>query len=106
MKVYGSAICIDCRNFKAVQAARGIDAQFVDITENTANLKEFLHLRDTNAAFANTRQNGGIGIPAFVNDDGAVTLDLDTAMAWIGQPPVAEDELPEKRPEMGCDSCN
>lgn len=106
MKVYGASICMDCRNYKALQAARGFEADYVDITESTANLKEFLQLRDGNAAFADVRARGGIGIPAFVNDAGDVTLDLDTALAWIGQPPADEAELPEARPDFVCDSCH
>lgn len=43
MKVYGTDICIDCRNYKAIQKARGFDAEFISITSDTANLKEFLN---------------------------------------------------------------
>lgn len=105
MKVYGAAICIDCRNYKAVQAARGFAADYVDITESTANLKEFLQLRDTAAVFAPVRERGGIGIPLFVREDGAMTFDLNEAMGWIGQAPVSDNELPEHREEFVCDSC-
>lgn len=97
MKVYGSDICIDCREFKALMAERGFDVEFVDITENTANMRAFLHLRDREAAFEEVKARGGIGIPAFVREDGMVTLDLNTALHWIGQAPVEE--------EPGCESC-
>ena len=40
MKVYGTHICIDCRNYQAIQASRGFEAEFIDITADTANLKE------------------------------------------------------------------
>jgi hypothetical protein len=30
-----------------------------------------------------------------VREDGAVTLDADEAFAWIGQPKIREEELPE-----------
>ena len=40
MKVYGAEICIDCRNYKAIQKNRGVEAEYIDITANTANLKE------------------------------------------------------------------
>lgn len=100
MKVYGSEICIDCREFKAIMAERGFEAEYVDITENTANLRAFLQLRDHEAAFEEIKVRGGIGIPAFVREDGAVTLDLNTALGWIGQEPVAEADV---RP--GCANC-
>jgi glutaredoxin-related protein len=106
MKIYGADICIDCRNAKAVFATRGLELEFVDITENTTNLKEFLALRDKETLFDPVRERGGIGIPCFVNADGTLSLNLDEAMSWIGQPPVAQEELPEKREEGGCSTCN
>ena len=51
MKVYGAEICIDCRNFKAIQKARGFEAEYVDITADTTNLKEFLAIRDNEPIF-------------------------------------------------------
>lgn len=92
MKVYGSQICGDCRDFKELMEKRGFTVEYVDITENVANLKEFLHLRDHEEAFAPVRERGSIGIPAFVKEDGEVTLDLNTALSWIGQEPVEEEE--------------
>ena len=55
MKVYGSHICIDCRNYQALQARRGFAAEFIDITANTANLKDFLALRDHDPVFVPVR---------------------------------------------------
>lgn len=97
MKVYGSEICIDCREFKALMAERGFEVEYIDITENTANLRAFLKLRDHEAAFDAVKERGGIGIPAFVSDSGEVTLDVNTALGWIGQEPVEAAE--------GCASC-
>lgn len=99
---YGSKICIDCRNTLAVLKARNLEDQFrfVDMTADTANMKAFLTLRDREPAFAPVRQgeNGQsfIGIPAFVREDGKVTLDLDEALEWLGQPPVRDEEILEK----------
>ena len=38
---------------------------------------------------------GGIGIPLFVHEDGRMTLELDEALAWLGQEPARAEELPE-----------
>ena len=95
MKVYGADICIDCRNYKALRESRGFTDTYIDITESTANLREFLAIRDTDPLFAPVRERGGIGIPLFVREDGTTTLELDEALAWIGQPPVQEDEIAE-----------
>lgn len=97
MKVYGAQICIDCRNYKAIQKARGFEAEYIEITEDTVKLKEFLQLRDTNPLFDEIRARGGIGIPLFVDDDGEMTFDINEAFSWIGQPPVREEEIVEHR---------
>lgn len=105
MKVYGAQICIDCRNYKAIQASRGFEANYVDITESTANLKEFLLIRDHSPLYAGMREKGGIGIPLFVKEDGEMTLDIDQAMDWIGQAPIRDEEIVERREDFVCESC-
>jgi len=95
MKVYGSDICIECRNYKKIQAARGFDAEFISITENTANMKEFLRMRDSDSVFDEIRAHGGIGIPLFVQEDGTKTFDVDEALGWMGQGPVTATEFLE-----------
>jgi len=105
MKVYGAEICIDCRNYKAIQKARGFEAEYVDIIADTANLKEFLALRDNEPVFDAVRARGGIGIPLFVNEDGRKTFEIDEAFAWIGQPPVRPEEIVEFRSTCGINGC-
>lgn len=97
MKVYGADICIDCRNYKAIQKSRGFEADYVDIIESTTNLKEFLKIRDNSSEFEATKARGGIGIPLFVHEDGRMTFDINEAMGWIGQEAVKEEEIVEKR---------
>lgn len=98
MKVYGTDICIDCRNFKHINRARGLQIEYVDITESTDSLREFLKMRDREEVFAQVRECGGIGIPLFVHED-KKTLDIDEAFSWIGEPKVEEAEIVEKRDE-------
>ena len=105
MKVYGTPICVDCRNYKAVQKKRGFEAEYVDITENTANLREFLALRDKEPVFDGVKAHNGIGIPLFVNDDGAMTFDMNEALSWIGQAPVKDDEIEEKVMACSINGC-
>lgn len=97
MKVYGADICIDCRNYKAIQKTRGFDAEYINIIEDTAKLKEFLKLRDNESIFEKVREHSGIGIPLFVNEDGSMTFEIDEALSWIGQPPVRDEEIVEHR---------
>ena len=100
IKVYMSTICIDCRNLLAVVKARNIAQHFnfISITENTDNLKEFLALRDHDIAFAAKRskpEDTKIGIPAFIKEDGQIAFEADEAFAWLGEPPVRDDEIVE-----------
>ena len=96
MKVYGSEICVDCRNFKAIQKNRGFEVEYIDMTENTKNMREFLAIRDNDPIFDEVKQRGGIGIPLFVREDGQKTFDINEAMSWINQPVVEDDEIVEK----------
>ncbi len=98
LKIYGSEICSGCRSFKALMQSRGIEGEWIDITESVANLRAFLRMRDTNPIFDEIRKEGRIGIPVFVNDAGEITLNEDTALAWIGQPPAGH-------PDDACESC-
>lgn len=105
MKVYGAEICIDCRNFKAIQKSRGFEAEYIDITENTKNLREFLAIRDSDSVFDPIKERHSIGIPLFVREDGTKTFEIDEALAWIGQPPVRKEEIVEKISVCGIDGC-
>ena len=105
MKVYGSDICGGCRNYKIIQALRGFDAEYVDITASVANLKEFLAIRDNDPAFAKIKEMNAIGIPLFVREDGCKTFEIDEALAWIGEGPVEDGELPDVEGCCGVNGC-
>lgn len=96
MKVYGTPLCIDCRNFIAINENRGLNLEFFNITESTKNLKEYLVIRDTSEYFKDLRGQEKIGIPFFVEGD-KITFDINEAFSWIGQPPVREEEIVEKK---------
>ena len=44
------------------------------------DLKVYLELRQNSPAYADIRENGGIGIPCFVLEDGTATRDLDAVL--------------------------
>ena len=75
IKFYGSQLCPDCRAALSQLQGKGTPHEFVEITASLENLKAFLNLRDQSAAFEGVKAAGGIGIPAFVREDGTVTLD-------------------------------
>ena len=93
LKVYGSPMCPDCREFEANLDANGIEYEKIDINISLRNLKEFLALRDSLPVFDPVKAQGSIGIPAIVAEDGSVTLD------WEGY--LKERDLPIVYRESG-----
>lgn len=90
--VYGSELCPDCRECEKNFKAHGIEYTYVDINESMKNFKEFLRLRDTLPVFDICKQNGSIGIPAVVSDDGSVTLNWEGVLTAMGLPVVFREE--------------
>ncbi len=50
---------------------------------STANLAEFLRIRDNDENYIPVKERGGIGIPYFIFEDGTKTLDTDEAIAKL-----------------------
>ncbi len=67
--VFGSNMCPDCIVMKKALDEREVKYLYLDITENLANLKKFLKFRE-DPAFDFAKENGSIGIPAMVVNDG------------------------------------
>lgn len=80
--VYGSPHCPDCVRCKESFDANGIAYEFTDITGSMPNLKAFLKRRDTDPVFAEAKNEGRVGIPALLREDGTVTLDWE---AWLAE---------------------
>ena len=76
-KIYGSAMCPDCRECKANFDYHQVEYQFIDITRNLKDLHEFLTLRDTLPVFDHCKEIHDIGLPALVKEDGTVFLDWE-----------------------------
>ena len=86
--IYGSPLCPDCRECKANLDAHGVAYDYIDINKSMRNLKAFLKLRDRLPVFDVCRENGFVGIPALVLEDGSVTLDWEGWMKEKGLPIV------------------
>lgn len=82
LKIYGMKLCPDCVETMEILEKNKIKYEFVEITETTANLKEFLVLRDKMDEFGEVKKEGKIGIPCFVNQ-GEITLDLEAVLNKI-----------------------
>ena len=77
LKIYGSMLCKDCVQCREDLDKAGVEYDFLEFQDELKNLKEFLSLRDSLDIFKTVKDNGGIGIPCIVNDDGNVSLDWE-----------------------------
>ena len=75
LKIYGSILCKDCVQCRQELDAAGVSYAYFDFSEDLKNLKEFLRIRDTEPLFAEAKQEGYIGIPCILREDGSLTLD-------------------------------
>lgn len=78
IKIYGTNICPHCETLKKRLMAECIPFEFLDFGINTQNLKDFLKIRDNHeydSLFDPVREEGRIGIPCIVMEDGSITLD-------------------------------
>ena len=74
LKVYGMKICPDTVECLKALTKAGIQFEYLDFADKTANLKAFLKLRDSSPLFDAVRQEGNIGIPCIQREDGSITL--------------------------------
>ena len=73
-------ICPDTVECCEALTRAGVEYEFLDFAEKTANLKAFLKLRDSSPLFDSVRQEGGIGIPCIQREDGSITFDWEEFM--------------------------
>lgn len=84
--MYGTQICSDCVEAKEMLKDKpDVLVEYKDITENTTNLKEFLAYRDNDRIFHEVKEEGRIGIPFFVLDDGTKTFDITQYVHTVTQ---------------------
>lgn len=75
LTIYGSMMCPDCVECRKDLDEAGVEYTYLDFAEDLRNLKAFLAFRDTDPAFAQVREEGKIGIPCILGEDGTVSLD-------------------------------
>ena len=77
LKVYGMRICPSTVECCEALTKAGVEYEFLDFAEKTANLKAFLKLRDGNPLFDPARQEGKIGIPCIQREDESITFEWE-----------------------------
>ena len=74
IKVYGMHDCPYCAYIEE-QIQGNEDFEYHDIGQSVSDLHAFLDLRDHDPAFIPYKEEGDIGIPCFVKEDGTVTIE-------------------------------
>lgn len=97
MKLYGAGICPDCVRAKKALDEKGLEYTYVDITENTSKMKEFLRLRDSRDEFVEKKEAGLIGIPAFLFSDDSLLFELED----LDFKKIVNDKDDEDKEEIG-----
>lgn len=76
IKMYVMQTCPDCE-YVEKQVEGNPKFEIIDIGKHVRNLKEFIRLRETDAAFDEAKAIGDLGIPCYVLEDGRVTLNSE-----------------------------
>ena len=85
IKIYGMPTCPYCDYVHEQIKGREDEFVYINIGENIRNMSEFTRLRDTNPVFDRMKAIGDVGIPAFVFEDGRVSIDpADAGLVELG----------------------
>lgn len=92
IKIYSMPTCPYCDYLKP-QVEGNPNFEVVNIASHVSRMHEFMELRDHNPAFDHSKAIGDIGIPAFLLEDGTVTLDPAKVglREWVPDAPVDGD---------------
>ena len=72
--IYGMPTCPYCDYVHEQIKGRESEFEYINIGENIRNMSAFTRLRDTNPVFNHLKEIGDVGIPAFVFEDGRVSV--------------------------------
>ena len=75
IKIYGMPTCPYCDYVYEQIKDRTDEFEYINIGKNIMNLSRFMRLRDTDPVFDHCKEIGDVGVPAFVLEDGSITLD-------------------------------
>ena len=102
IRIYGMPTCPYCDYVHEQVKDRGDEFEYINIGENIRNMSAFTRLRDTNPVFDRCKAIGDVGIPAFVFEDGRVSIDpADAGLIEYGTPNACSVE-DHKSGRKGC----
>lgn len=86
IKIYGMPGCPYCDCVHTQIKGREDEFEYINIGESIKNMSAFMRLRDKSPAFDHCKAIGDVGIPAFVFEDGRVSVDpADAGLTEYGQ---------------------
>ena len=102
IKIYAMPTCPDCDYIHEQIKGREDEFEYINIGEHIRYLSAFMRLRDTNPVFDRMKQIGYVGVPAFVFEDGRVSIDpADAGLIEYGSPEACSIEE-HKSGRKGC----
>ncbi len=102
IKIYGMPTCPYCDYIHEQVIGREDEFEYINIGENIRNMSAFMRLRDTDPVFDEMKAIGDVGIPAFVLEDGTVTIEpADVGLIEFGSPDACSIEDHQKG-RKGC----
>lgn len=75
IRIYGMPTCPYCDFILEQIKEREDEFEYINIGEHIRYLSAFMRLRDNSPVFDHCKQIGDVGVPAFVFDDGRVSID-------------------------------
>ena len=102
IKIYGMPTCPYCDYVHEQVIGREDEFEYINIGENIRNMSAFMRLRDTNSVFDEMKAIGDVGLPAFVLEDGTVTIEpSDVGLIEFGSPDACSID-DHKKGRKGC----
>ena len=74
IKIYGMPTCPYCDFIEPQIKGREEEFEYINIGELISNLSAFMRLRDSDPIFDHCKEINDVGVPAFVFEDGRVSL--------------------------------
>ena len=79
IRIYGMPTCPYCDYVCEQIKGREDEFEYINIGENIRNLSIFMRMRDTDPVFDHCKEIGDVGVPAFVFEDGHVSIQPEDA---------------------------
>ena len=87
IRIYGMPGCPYCDYVHEQIRGREDEFEYINIGESIRNMSAFMRLRDSCPVFDRMKEIGDVGIPAFVFEDGRVSIDpADAGLIEFGTP--------------------